>query len=77
MRLSVNSSLSGKCPPNISGERAMDHSVINVRCSSCVNSDMRGSPRSARMPMCPSGSMSPSGQLPGLTYGFHLVKLGN
>ena len=33
------------------GDRAIDQSVISVRCSSLVNKDIRGSPRSARMPM--------------------------
>ena len=49
-----------RSPPWISGERAMDQSVINVRCSSGVKRVWRR-PRSST----PSGSMSASGQCPG------------
>src|ERR1035437_1211543 len=63
---SVKASLLGRSPPNISGLRAIDHSVIRVRCSSWVKRVGRSSPRSARMPMRPRGSMSASGQAPGL-----------
>src|SRR5436853_2025571 len=67
----VNASLVGKSPPNISGERNIDHNVIRVCCSSCVKVLGRSSPRSARMPMCHSGTMSAYGQLLRLQYVSH------
>ena len=61
---SVKLSLSGRLPPNINGDLKMHHNVITVRCSSFVKFAMRGLPLSARIPMRPSGNMSPSGYAP-------------
>src|SRR6187402_3564 len=49
----VNGSLSGRLPPNIKGDRNMHHKDIKVYCSSLVKAVMRGSPRSARIPIRP------------------------
>ena len=68
-RLSVKASLLGRSPPNISGERNTLQSVISVYCSSRVKRLRRSSPRSARMPRRPNGSISASGKAPGWMCG--------
>ena len=56
----------------ISGERAMDHRVMTVRCSSRVKRVERR-PRSSM----PNGSMSASGQCPGPPNSAHLRNRSN
>ena len=63
--------------PRISGERAIDHSVSSVCCSAAVKRVSRGWPQPGTGPKWPSGSMSASGQWPGLVYGAHAATLAN
>ena len=70
----VDGSDVGRSPPTMSGDLAITHSVKSVICSSVVSRESRGSPRSARIPIRPRGSMSPSGHPVGPACGAQRAK---
>jgi hypothetical protein len=71
----VSGRLVGRSPPIMSGDRAITQSVSSETRSSGVSRSWRGSPRSARMPMRPRGSMSPSGHPDSDACGAHRANL--
>ena len=64
--LRVASSSRVRLAPRMRGERAIDHRVSRVCCSVGVRRVSRELPQPGTGPMWPMGSMSASGQLPGL-----------
>src|SRR5882757_252176 len=59
------------------GDRPMAQSTNCVCCSSSVSRDWRAVPQPGLGLSEPHGSMSASGQLPGLACGDHLARLSN
>src|SRR5690606_39127446 len=79
INFNVHGSKSVNSPPNINGDCMIVHKDIKVICSSCVKRVQLSPPppSTALIPICPSGNISQSGQLPGRTNGAHLAARSN
>src|SRR5699024_12121250 len=75
----VQSSLSLSSPPKNKGDLKRLHKLIIVRCSSFVKRVIRSEapPSVERIPICPNGSISQSGQVPSSTKGAHFSQHSN